>query len=229
MTQIKICGIQKPDDALTASQAGADFIGLVFVPNRRRCLKVRDAEAIVSTLRESTQDPPKIVGLFADQPLEEVNRLVDRCMLDLAQLCGQESLGYSAKVKVSVIKVVHILDSQSFSNVESIVKRIRQQGHLVTLDSKVAGLQGGTGRSFDWHIAEAVSRKGLSFMLAGGLTPNNVANALELVNPWGVDVSSGVETKETKDPLKIKAFIDAVRSFPTSQHSDQVTSIRESK
>jgi len=99
----------------------------------------------------------------------------------------------------------------------------------VTLDSKVAGLQGGTGRSFDWHIAEAVSRKGLSFMLAGGLTPNNVANALELVNPWGVDVSSGVETKETKDPLKIKAFIDAVRSFSTSQHSNQVTSIRESK
>ena len=229
MTLIKICGIQKPADALTAAQAGADFVGLVFVPHRRRCLKVEDAEVIVSALRTSTQDSPKIVGLFADQPLEEVNRLVDICNLDVAQLCGQESLDYCSTVKVPVIKVVHIREAQPVSNVNAIVERIQQKGHLVALDRKVAGLQGGTGRSFNWNIAAEASHKGLEFVLAGGLTPNNVVEALELVRPWGVDVSSGVETNQTKDPIKIQAFIDAVRSFTSSRHSDQVSFIRAPK
>ena len=224
MTQIKICGIQRLDDALVAAQAGADFVGLAFVPGRRRRITEADAQSLVLGLRESAQQVPKVVGLFADQSLDEVNRIADRCALDLAQLCGQEPPDYCAQVKVPVIKVVHILDSQPSSEVIGIVEGLQRDGHLVTLDRKVAGLQGGTGRSFDWSIAQEMARRGLPFLLAGGLTPDNVADAVRTVRPWGVDVSSGVETSKAKDPHKIQAFINVVHTADLEQRSSTVKS-----
>ena len=211
MTQIKICGIQRASDALVAAEAGADFVGLVFVPGSRRKLDEEAARSIAFTLRESAEHTPKVVGLFANQPLGEVNHIIESCALDMAQLCGDEPLDYCAQIRVPVIKVVHILDSQPSSEVIGSVEHFKRQGHKVTLDRKVDGLQGGTGCSFDWNIAQEIAQRGLPFLLAGGLTPHNVAEAVRMVRPWGVDVSSGVETEGAKDSEKIRAFIQNAR------------------
>ena len=214
-TRIKICGIQEDSDAVVAAETGADFIGLVFVPGRRRMLDQDRAIRILSTLREKTAASSKVVGLFSDQPLLLVDQLVRRCNLDMVQLCGSESLEYCAQVGAPVIKVLHVPDSPM---VDDMVDQLSQEmsalaeaGHLVALDRKSDGLQGGSGRSFNWDIAKALSMKGLPFFLAGGLTPENVGKALRKVQPWGVDVSSGVESNGAKDEGKIREFVRAVR------------------
>ena len=215
-TRIKICGIQEASDAVAAAEAGADFIGLVFVPDRRRMLDEDKAIRILSTLRENAAPTPKAVGLFSDQPLVHVDQLVRRCDLDMVQLCGGESLEYCAQVGAPVIKVLHVSDSaiinQTVDNLSQEMAALTEAGHLVTMDSKVEALQGGTGRSFNWDIASAVSIQGFSFFLAGGLTPENVEQAVRKVRPWGVDVSSGVESHGVKDKGKIRDFVHAVQA-----------------
>jgi phosphoribosylanthranilate isomerase len=215
MTKIKVCGIMEATDALVAAQAGADFIGLVFVPERRRRLDKDKALSIVSYLRENVPEPPKIVGLFADQPPGDVDRMVEHCGLDMVQLCGIESLDYCRQVGAPVIKVLHVSGSSALEDaVPSLAESmtaLNEQGHLVTLDRLVEGLQGGTGQSFNWDIARALSQRGMDFLLAGGLTPENVGRGANDVAPWGVDVSSGVETNGVKDEAKIRSFIQNVR------------------
>ena len=246
MTRVKICGIQRLEDAQVAAQAGADYIGLVFVPQRRRRLTIPAGRAIVQALKAQGDQPAQIVGLFADQPLAEVQRTIRECGLDLAQLCGAESLDYCRQVAAPVIKVLHVEnppipplqkggkanppfvkggeggfqtpDQPALADLESRLRQYRDAGHLVTLDRRVGGLQGGTGQSFDWNIAAGLSQRGHPFLLAGGLTPDNVAQAIATVRPWGVDVSSGVETGGVKDPQKIREFIRRVRGANTAAH-----------
>lgn len=245
MTRVKICGIRQLDHALVAAEAGADYIGLVFVPGRRRQMEVEVARKIVSMIKAlgSTLDGrniPHVVGLFADQPVSEVNQVVKNCSLDLVQLCGRESLDYCQQVEAQVIKVLHVpiytdsvrlelVEGQGdargstgsaparlaytdlVGGLEQAVQAHTKVGHLVTLDRLVDGLQGGTGQSFDWTIAAQLSQQGHEFLLAGGLDPDNVAQAVVEINPWGVDVSSGVETDGVKDLDKIREFVKNVR------------------
>ena len=218
--KIKICGVQQLSDALMAAEAGADFLGMVFVPHRRRRLDGDSGRGIVAGLKAQKPLSMLTVGLFADQPLSEVNHLVRHCGLDLVQLCGQEPLEYCGQIEVPVIKVVHVPGSLSPGNaVPALAARmaeINRQGHMITLDRQVEGLQGGTGQVFSWDVAEKLSREGFNFLLAGGLTPENVGVAVRTADPWGVDVSSGVETSGVKDVKKIRAFIEAVRSSTLS-------------
>lgn len=212
-TRVKICGIQRAEDAIEAARSGADFIGIAFVPGRRRRLETPDARRIVSRLRDATDDPPRVVGLVAGQPLEDVRRIVLESGVDMVQLCGGEDLDYAERVRVPVIKVVHVPLSENHDKTLAEVRRevqaFRDRGHMVTLDRKVGDLQGGTGRSFDWELAKSLSDEGYSFLLAGGLTPENVNEAVRTARPWGVDVSTGVETSGSKDPDKIRAFVIA--------------------
>ena len=222
MIHTKICGIQCTEDALVASEAGADFIGLVFVPERRRRLEVPVAAEIVSEMRALVPEPPRAVGLFADQALDEVLDIISECSLDLVQLCGQESPDYCRQVTsrtgAEVIKVLHIPASETVETVrgsggmQGRITPYLEGGCRVTLDRLVEGLQGGTGQSFDWQVAAELSRQDYQFLLAGGLTPDNVAEAVEQVQPWGVDVSTGVETEGKKDEEKIRAFIRNARA-----------------
>ncbi|MDE2843200.1 MAG: phosphoribosylanthranilate isomerase [Chloroflexota bacterium] len=222
MIHTKICGIQCTEDALVASEAGADFIGLVFVPERRRRLEGPAAAQILSELRTLVPQPPRAVGLFADQPLEDVVEIISDCNLDMVQLCGQESPDYCRQVTgrtgAEVIKVVHIPASETVETVrggggmQARIAPYLESECRVTLDRLVEGLQGGTGQSFDWQVAAELSRQGYQFLLAGGLTPDNVAQAVAQVKPWGVDVSTGVETDGQKDEDKIRAFIRNARA-----------------
>ena len=150
------------------------------------------------------------MGLFADQPIEEVAAIVDFCRLDLAQLCGKESVEYAAQTGCGVIKVVHVIESASVEDDAGTRLKVKEYsgvGHLVTLDRYVEGIQGGTGKGFDWQVAASLAREGNPFLLAGGLSPNNLADAISIVKPWGVDVSSGVETDGEKDHTKIREFM----------------------
>ena len=211
---VKICGIRALDDALAAAEAGADFLGMVFVPERHRRITPREAKVIVDGVRKSGGAAPRIVGLFADQPLEEVTGIIEFCGLDLAQLCGKETVEYAGQVGCDVIKVVHVAESATVTDdagTGSRVKDFSGVGHLVTLDRFVEGVQGGTGMGFDWGVAASLSQAGHPFLLAGGLTPENVAAAIVAVRPWGVDVSSGVETGGEKDHRKIRDFLQNAR------------------
>ncbi len=157
MPMIKICGVGKAQDALVAAESGADFIGLVFVPNRRRSLDLESAAHIVEELKISFSIRPEIVGLFADQSLEQVNLFVSNCKLDWVQLCGRESLEYCDAVQTRVFKVIHVpLESHSDEDAEGLAATINDysgSGHMITLDRQEGVLQGGTGLSFDWQIA----------------------------------------------------------------------------
>jgi phosphoribosylanthranilate isomerase len=241
MTRVKICGIQTLADAQVAAQAGADYVGLVMVPQRRRQVTLQAGREIVQGLKAGGGPCPQVVGLFAGQPLAEVNHAIQQCGFDLVQLCGAESLDYCLQVAAPVIKVLHVGNPPSpplprgagrlppfakggqggfstpeepLSELEARLRRYREAGCLVTLDRLVEGLQGGTGQRFDWSIAAGLARRGHQFLLAGGLTPDNVGQAIAAVQPWGVDVSSGVETGGVKDPQKIKAFILQARKSP---------------
>ena len=213
MLKVKICGIMRPEDGLAAAAAGADVLGMIFVPGSKRLVDRSQAARIVHAAREGDR-PPKVAGLFADQPEDEVNRMAAELGLDVVQLCGGESLAYCAHMETAVMKTVHVgTEAVDCNELSDRIQGYTGDGHVVVVDRKVDGLAGGAGQSFDWNIAKGLSERGVEFFLAGGLTPDNVGTAVQLVRPWGVDVSSGVETSgvEGKDHDKIRAFIKEAR------------------
>lgn len=211
MTRIKICGIRDETQALAAVEAGADFIGLVFAPSRRQISPARAREIAYAVKR--TSGGTKMVGVFANTPSSQVNELADFCALDWVQLSGDESWEYCREVTRPVIKVIRI-DQQSPEELNAEIsagsRSLPRQEFMTLLDSRVEGRYGGTGESFNWNLAQQITER-FRVIIAGGLDPKNVARLIERVAPWGVDVSSGVETKGVKDTSKIRAFIGAVR------------------
>ncbi|MSQ21868.1 MAG: phosphoribosylanthranilate isomerase [Dehalococcoidia bacterium] len=215
MIRIKICSVQDVEHALAAAEAGADYVGLNFVPGARRCLTEEKANLIVKAYRQKHgRMRPRLVGIFADQPLEEVNRILDDCDLDMAQLSGHEPLDYCLQLGRPVIKAVRVPLGQPIQQVvsalDAVLAKLESANILPLLDPDVAGAYGGTGATFDWNIAAQLAPLH-QFLMGGGLTPDNVAQAVRDVGPWGVDVSSGVETNGMKDVVKIRAFVAAAR------------------
>jgi len=210
-TRIKVCGIKDKANALVAVEAGADFIGLVFAPSQRQ-VTPPEAREIASAVKESN-DTTKVVGVFVNAPVFQINEIADFCALDVVQLNGDESWDYCGKITNPVIKAIRI-GGQSvqdlYTELSAADKLLTGHRFITLLDSRVEGKYGGTGESFNWNLAQQIAEK-FRVIIAGGLDPNNVARLIETVAPWGVDVSSGVETGGIKDTFKIKAFIEAVR------------------
>ena len=187
--RIKICGIKDRQSALDSIEAGADFLGIIFEPDSKRYLPVEEARRLVRSLRvQDSQERPRWVGVFANQPLEEVNHVLEHCGLDMAQLSGHESLEYCRQVIRPVVKVFQVRDDKPQQEVLERVERslcaYQEDGHMCQLDTFKQGILGGTGQAFDWEVAQSHS-----FLLAGGLSPENVSEAIRQVRPWGVDVS----------------------------------------
>lgn len=214
-TRIKICGIRDRTHALAAVEAGADFIGLVFAPSQRQ-VSPAEAREIARGVKESS-DPDyigtKVVGVFVNTLASDVNEIADFCALDWVQLSGDESWEYCREIAKPVIKAIRI-DQQSpeelYTELSVGSKLLPAQRFIALLDSQVEGKYGGTGKSFNWNLTQQVAKR-FPVIIAGGLDPKNIAKLIEKVAPWGVDVSSGVETGGVKDTAKIKAFIEAVR------------------
>ena len=211
MTKVKICSVQEAEHILAAAEAGANFVGLNFVPGVRRRLPEDKAREMVQAFRDRyNRTGPKLVGIFVDQPLDEVDRILQECDLDMAQLSGHESLEYAKQVTKPVIKAVHVPAEKPAGEVVAslrpLLAELESAGILPLLHPDVGAALGGTGAALDWEIARVLVGD-QRFLLAGGLDPENVAQAVRQVQPWGVDVSSGVETAGIKDVEKIEAFV----------------------
>ena len=221
MTRFKICGIRDVSNALVAAESGADLLGFVFVEGVRRQLQPEQAARIIAEFRLSVRPelvegrPPAIVGLFANQSPCFINEVTKLCGLDYLQLCGDEPPEMWDLLDARVIRQVKVREDlpreQSLDMARRKVEEALDAGQFVLLDKHEAGQLGGTGIVFDWSLARDIA-KDYRVTLAGGLTPDNVAEAIETVRPWAVDVSSGVETDGWKDPAKIRAFAASVRA-----------------
>lgn len=198
--RIKICGITHPDDARAAVDVGADLIGLNFVPGSPRCLDLRTAEAICSRVGGEVER----VAVFRDAAPEEITRVLRRMELERVQLHGSESEEDVEAVDLPVIKAIRGADVATAEEFP---------GTLLLVDNPEAG--GGAGQPWSWGDAAEIISRGFDVILAGGLTPENVGEALASLGdllPWGVDVASGVEGADRrKDRERIAAFVRAVR------------------
>jgi phosphoribosylanthranilate isomerase len=200
--RIKICGITRAEDAQLAAALGADAVGFVFWPSSPRFIDPYRARQIAAAL-PSFVTP---IGVFVDQPVEYVNGVARLVRLGGVQLHGHENAGYWVRVKHRIIKSVPVTDAIDRTTLDAIPESITP-----LLDVHDPVTFGGTGRTIDWSLGAAVARM-RSVILAGGLRPDNVTAAIAAVQPYGVDVSSGVErTPGVKDPDRLRAFIDAVR------------------
>ena len=219
MTYIKICGVRSEDIAMGAADAGADFIGLVFAPSPRQ-VTPELAARITAVLRKN-KAKAKSVGVFVNMPAATVRKIADRARLDWVQLSGDESWAYCWELGRPFIKVVKYIGHEPAEITGAKIaegKKLRYtRRYMVLLDTAVNGLFGGTGKPFPWKLAKLIVAKHRRVIIAGGLKPGNVGRAIKTLKPWGVDVSTGVETKGVKDMRKIIKFIKAVREADDSQ------------
>ncbi len=202
MIKVKICGITNLDDAMAAAQAGADAIGFVFCKDSPRYIEPSGAEEIIKKL------PPfiKSVGVFVNEEEQEVRRAIEVSGIDLLQFHGDEPAIFCTLFSLPVIKGIRIKDRNS------IAQLAKYDVSAFLLDSYSKAGYGGTGKGFDLDIAIEATRYG-RIILSGGLTPENIADAIEKVRPYAVDVSSGVEvSKGKKDHEKIRLFIERAKS-----------------
>ena len=202
VTRIKICGITTPEDACCVVESGADALGLVFYPGSPRAVTLEQAQRIADVV------PPfvSLVGLFVNEPMAHINRILSGVQIDLLQFHGEESPDFCQQFDRPWIKALRVREGL---DVEDACGRYRH-ARGVLLDSWQEGVPGGTGRTFDWQLASA--DLSLPVVLAGGLDADNVGLAVSTLRPSAVDVSGGVERSPgVKDVLKIRQFIAAVR------------------
>jgi phosphoribosylanthranilate isomerase len=208
--RVKVCGITNAEDARAAVDAGADALGFIFYEKSPRYILPAVAAGIIADL------PPLImpVGVFVNEGLAAVRSIMDACGLALAQLHGDENASYCRDLSRPAMKALRLKDRASMLAVAEYQGRGGVRGFILDRFSEDA--YGGTGQLTDWRLAAEIA-KSTRVLLAGGLTPDNVAEAIRTVRPYGVDVSSGVEAAPgKKDHTKIVAFLDAVRVVSTS-------------
>lgn len=217
-TRIKICGITNLDDARVAALAGADLLGFIFYEPSPRYVTPEAAGAMVQALGAGT-GRPLYVGVFVNTPPETVAQVLDFCGLDAAQLHGDEPPEWVSQCQGRAYKA---LRPQNETEADSLLARYRPPVTAANLpalllDAYHPTLYGGTGHVADWSMAARIARR-YPLLLAGSLTPANVAQAVRAVRPWGIDASSGVEAeKGKKDHDKVRALIAAVRSVKRDQ------------
>ena len=202
MTKIKICGLKTVTDAIAAMNVGADLIGFNFYPKSPRYVEVGMCRNIMSVVRQDGR--AQSVGVFVNASVAEIVATMETLGLNIAQLHGDETS-----------EMLNQLDGKGFKAFRGIPESVdgfaRSGSPAFLVDASVKGLYGGSGVTADWEGAAELTKK-YPLLLAGGLTPENVAEAVRRVKPWGVDVASGVESAPgKKDPVKMKAFVQAVR------------------
>lgn len=204
MTQIKICGITRREDALAAADRGADFLGFIFVPSTPRFIEPERAAEIAAAVRDGRANPPKFVGVFRDASVDYVREIASIVGLDLVQLHGTEGNDEVEALGIPAVKAFRVGDTLPDTTAHPDAEWLL----FDTFDERRAG---GTGRRFDWSLLAVYGRQ-KPFFLSGGLTPDNVAAAISLVRPDAIDVASGVEAEPgIKDHEKLDRLFERVR------------------
>jgi len=207
MTKIKICGIKTLPDALAAIEAGTDYLGFNFYPKSVRFVEKETCAEITSVLKRG-HPQIKLVGVFVNSSVDEVKNILEFCSLDFAQLHGDETPEMVTAFNGKAFKAIRL--SPQFVET-SVHPFLSVDSPALLVDAAVKGVYGGSGVTADWSAAAELAKK-YPLLLAGGLTPENVADAVGRVKPWGVDVASGVEsTPGEKDAEKMSAFVKAVK------------------
>ena len=209
-TRIKICGITRIDDALCAASAGADAIGLIFYPPSPRVVTIEQATSISDVL------PPFVstVALFVNASVHEVDDVIRHLRPSTLQFHGDEDAVFCTQFGVPFIKAIRVGELMRPHDLLEYADKFKT-ARAVLLDTLAQGLYGGSGESFDWKLIPTEMRRRV--LLSGGLHPENVSGAIQLIRPWAVDVSSGVEaSKGVKDHARIHKFIEEVRNADAS-------------
>ncbi len=207
MTMVKICGLTNLEDALAAADAGADFLGFIFYARSPRFIQPAQAAALIAQLRQRGH-AALTVGLFVDAPLHEIQETLRSCRLDLVQLHGGEPPHWLEVLQPRAFKALRPTSlDEAAAEAEWYADLGPADGPQLLLDAYHPQLHGGSGQVGDWAIAAALAPR-YRILLAGGLTPDNVQQAVRQVRPWGVDVSSGVEAAPgQKDHAKVGRFV----------------------
>ena len=203
MTRVKICGITNKEDALLAAKLGADALGFIFAPSPRR-IAPEKARSIISII------PPFVttVGVFVDERPETIREITLFCGIDLVQLHGDESPDVCEGLMPRTIKGFRIRDRSDMESVTPYKGKIR----AILLDTYERGKRGGTGETFDWDLVVKEKEAGVPIILAGGLTPANIVDAISTVTPYAVDVNSGIEERPgEKDHILMKELMGNIR------------------
>jgi len=203
-----MCGITNLEDARFAAGALVDYLGFIFYEKSPRHIEPGEAGAIINWI-----EGPEKVGVFVNQPLDDVNRIAKETGLDYVQLHGDESPEYCELVDKPIIKVIHIEDETVEYLLKHQIEQYSKVAEFLLFDTKIDGLWGGTGKSFDWDLLNDMDLE-IPYFLSGGLNASNVKEAIETVTPYAIDVSSSLEQKPgLKDFGKIEAFMDELRTL----------------
>lgn len=201
--KVKICGLSRPEDIDSANQLLPDYIGFVFAPRSRRFILPQTAASLCQKLNRQIRP----VGVFVNEPLSSLEAILNRVPLDLIQLHGSEDNTYLSRIRqLTDCPLIQAFALQTAADCE---KAMASSADFLLLD----GVSAGSGVPFDWNLLTGINRP---YFLAGGLSPDTLADALLKNSPFAVDVSSGVETNGKKDYHKMKAFIETARGFPVS-------------
>ncbi|MFD1929628.1 phosphoribosylanthranilate isomerase [Sporosarcina siberiensis] len=201
MTKVKVCGLMESGHVKTAVEAGVDAIGFVFAPSRRR-ITLDKAIELASLVPSNVLK----IGVFVDATAEEIKRVYESVPLDYIQYHGNESQEFIGKIGLPSIKVLSVYSNEDIKRAE------KYEVDFILFDTPGKEFKGGSGETFDWHLLEDVGVPLNKLILAGGLNPGNVSEAIQRVKPYMVDVSSGVEIDNRKDDDLIRAFVSAVKN-----------------
>jgi phosphoribosylanthranilate isomerase len=226
MTKIKICGIRTLHDALAAVDAGADMLGFNFYKKSPRYIDVGMCRSITSSLRSRSH--ARLVGVFVNASVAEIHATMGTCGLHFAQLHGDESPEMLNALNGKAFKAIRLSASESVEQSVYPFCEASVDKPVLLVDAAVKGVYGGSGVTADWSAAAELAKK-YPLLLAGGLTPENVAEAVGRVKPWGVDVASGVESRPgVKDEAKMRAFVKAVREADANEtQSRQIQKVKK--
>tara|TARA_B100001559_G_C16498046_1_gene621848 strand:+ start:26 stop:667 length:642 start_codon:yes stop_codon:yes gene_type:complete len=210
MTKIKICGLKLKNDFEFVASLNVDYAGIIFVENVKRQISTTEVEKI-SDVVNKINNPPKLVGLFADQKLEYIKKIYHRYGLDYVQLCGSENEEFLNELDIPFIKQIKLKNDINFKQIFNQIEFVKSIGGLVSIDTYKEGHYGGSGELINLSDAKKIINKYKVF-LSGGLNSDNITNIIETIKPWAVDVSSGVELNNKKNICKIEKFVNNVRS-----------------
>lgn len=200
-TKVKICGIKTQEEISILNQYPIQYMGFIFAPSKRQITTLKAEQ-----LRKLVREDILVVGVFVNETAEQINEIIKLCNLQIVQLHGEESVDFCKKINAKVWKSISIKDENSLKLLEEYAFAV---DHLL-LDTYSDSEKGGTGKIFNWQLVRGTSKKH-SIVLAGGLTPENIVDAIELVHPQVVDLNSGVETDLIKDEVKIRKVFTALK------------------